>query len=75
MIVPVLAPFVESFVQIRAYDPLVQLRTSNVLHAIKGILMGVIFNKAESAWGFLIPIQTHNQALDFTAPICIWLMF
>jgi hypothetical protein len=52
-------------VKICADDALVQFCPANVLHAIKRILVGVVFHKTESARCFREAIKTHDEALDF----------
>lgn len=63
---PVLAAFTEALVQIGPDDTLVELGASDVLHAIESILMGVVFDEAETAWGFVEAIKAHDQTLDLT---------
>ena len=52
MSLPVLSPLAEAFVKIGSDDAFVKLCPANVFHAVQGILMCVVFNKAEAAWRF-----------------------
>jgi hypothetical protein len=58
--IPVLTTLFKSRIQIGSDDSLVQLGTSNVFQAIESILVGVVFDKAESAGGLVETIQAHN---------------
>lgn len=51
--IPILAAFTESFVQICADHTFIQLRPSNVLHAIQRVLVSVVFDEAETTWRLL----------------------
>jgi hypothetical protein len=63
----ILTAFCETLVQITTDNPLVELGPSDVFQTVERILMSVIFNEAESARSFLNPVQSHDQALYFTA--------
>ena len=67
--VPILTSFGKALIQICTYDTLIELRTPNVFHAVECILVSIVLNKAETAWCLLIPIQTHDQALNLTASV------
>jgi hypothetical protein len=56
---PILATLGKAFVQIRSNDALVEFRTTNVLHAVECVLVGVVLDEAESAGGFLEAVQAH----------------
>jgi hypothetical protein len=64
---PILSSFYESLIQIGSDYSIVQLGSSNVLHAIQRVLMCVVFDKAESAWCLLEAIKTHDQTLNLAA--------
>ena len=68
MYIPVLATLFKSGIQIGSDNSLVQLGTSNVFHAVESILMGVVFDEAEPAGGFVESIEAHDEALNLAAP-------
>ena len=61
---PVLPTLCESLVEIGADDALVQLGASNILHAVKSVLVSVVFDEAESARRLLKAVEAHDKALD-----------
>ena len=61
---PVLPTLCESLVEIGADDALVQLGASNILHAVKSVLVSVVFDEAESARRLLKSVEAHDKALD-----------
>lgn len=63
----VLAALFEARVQVGADDAFVELRAANVLHTVKGVLVGKVFDKAEAAGGLVEAVQAHDQALDLAA--------
>jgi hypothetical protein len=64
---PILPPLRKPLVQIRPNNALIQLRASNVLHAVQRVLVRVILDEAEAAGCFLEAVQPHDEALDFSA--------
>lgn len=66
--VPILSALLESRVQIGSNNSFIQLGASNVLQAVQGILVGVVFNEAESAGCLVETIEAHDQSLDLAAP-------
>lgn len=62
----VLPAFGKAFVQVRPDDALVELGTSNVLHAVQSIVVSVILHKAEPAGGLLKAVETHDETLDLS---------
>jgi hypothetical protein len=58
--IPILTTLFKSGVQIGSNDSLIQLGASNVFQAVQGILVGVVFDKAESAGGLVEPVEAHD---------------
>jgi len=67
--IPILPTLLEAWIKICAYYPLIKLGTPDVLHTVKGILMSVVFDKAEPTRCLRVPVQSHDQAFDFTASV------
>lgn len=63
----VLSPLGKALVQIRSDDPLVELRTADVLHAVERVLVRVVLHEAEAARRLLKPIQAHHESFDAAA--------
>lgn len=57
----------KALVEIGTDDALVQLGASDVLHAVKRILVSVVLDEAESAWRLLEAVKAHDKALDLSA--------
>lgn len=64
--IPILPALCEALVQIRADYALIQLCPAYILHAVQSILVGVIFDKAESTRRLLVSVQPHDDPLDLT---------
>ena len=64
---PELAPFFIAEVEVAADDALVELGAANVLHAVQGVLVGVVLDEAEAAGRLLEAVEAHDQALDLAA--------
>ena len=58
--VPILAAFDEAFVQIGADDAFIELCAADILHAVKGVLVVVVFDKTKAAGSLLKAIKTHD---------------
>ena len=54
-------------IQIRPYDPLIQLRPANILHAVQRILLRVILDEAEPTRRLLETVEAHDEPLDLAA--------
>jgi hypothetical protein len=65
----VLSSFHEPFVEIGTDDALVEFCAANVFHAVESVLVGVVFDEAETAGGLLETVESHYQAFYFTAPM------
>ena len=63
----VLPSLLKARVQVGADDALVQLGASNVLHAVEGVLVGVVLDEAEAAGRLVEPVQPHDEPLDLSA--------
>ena len=68
--VPILSTLLEAWIKVGSNDALVQLGTSDVLHAVKCILVSVVLNETEPTWRLLIAIEAHHQSFDFPASFC-----
>ena len=67
MHIPILSTLRKALVEIGTNYALVELGASNVLHAVEGVLVSVVLDKAEAARRLLKAIETHDQALDLAA--------
>jgi hypothetical protein len=65
----VLSAFLKARVKICSDDALVELCATDVLHAVEGVLMGVVFDEAEATGSLLESVKTHDKTLDIAAPI------
>lgn len=63
----VLPALLEARVQVGADDSLVELGAADVLHAVEGVLVGKVFDKAETAGCLVEAIQPHDQPFDLAA--------
>jgi hypothetical protein len=64
---PILATFGKTLIQIRTNDALVEFGAADIFHAVERVLVGVVLDEAETAWGFLEAVQAHHKSLDLTA--------
>ena len=67
---PVLPAFGEALIQVGTDDAFVEFGAANVFHAVQGVLVCVVLDKAEAARCLLEAIEAHDEALDFAAPAC-----
>lgn len=63
----VLTALLEAWVKIGTDDALVELGATNVLHAVEGVLVGVVFHEAEATGRLVEPVEAHDEALDLAA--------
>lgn len=63
----VLSSFLETRVQVRPDNALIQLAAPDIFHAVQRVLMGIVLHEAEAAGGLVEPVEAHHQALDLAA--------
>lgn len=57
----------KALVEIGADDAFVELCAANVLHAVEGVLVGVVLDEAEAAGSLLEAVEAHDEALNLAA--------
>ena len=67
LISPILSALLKARIEISSYYALIELRSTNILHAVQCILMIVVFHKAEPTRRFIESIKAHYQPLNLSA--------
>lgn len=65
--IPVLPTLLESGIEIRSNDSLIELSPSNVFQAIKRILMRIVLNKAKPARCLVVSVEPHYKTFYLSA--------
>ena len=62
----VLSALLKTWVKIGTDDALVEFGASNVLHAVKSILVSVVFDETKATWRLVESVESHDKSLDLS---------